>query len=209
MHQGPARTIVQILLGGALLLRAAPPAAAQAKAPAAPARAASAPHRYTWKQFELVYPAGWKKDVDADEKGARIVSLVATAAKPKVVLLLSFSPEAPPQDGKFLEAPGLASLAMSYGAVCQAAGAKDKGMLTFNEIQVGDAPAQGSQFTMPTSDGKAYASAHGFTQVRSDGMVIGFLLTSGQVGGVNDDPAYHKAIAEAYAILRTVRSGAK
>ena len=150
-------------------------------------------------------PSSWKMESEADDNGTRILRLAATTAKPRLVLVLTLAPSMPQQDAKYLQVPGLAGVALSYPAVAQAAGNKDDAMLTLSEVQLGIGPAAAAQLIIPSKDRKNFVSAHSFSKMKDGLLLAGFLLTFGQPGGINEDPTYHRAIAEAYAMLRTIQ----
>jgi hypothetical protein len=176
------------------------------KAPTSPDLTKS---QYSWQQFELAYPSSWKIDLENDENGTHTLRVAPTNASLKVLIVLGLSPSAPPPDQKYKEVPALAGLAFAYPSTAQAADNKGKGLLSYCEVQLGSGPAPATQISWPTKDGKLFISTLGFTLLRHGAMVGGILTTSGQVGQVNEDPAYHKAIAEAYGILRSLRIGKK
>lgn len=160
--------------------------------------------KYVWKQFEIEYPTSWKKEVDSDEEDTQILRLVSKSTTP-LMLLLTILPNAPAPDKTYLEAPALAALAHAYPVATQAAGTKDNITVSYNEVQLGDGPAAATLLTLPTGKGKKFVSTHAFTSVRNGAMVLGIILTIGQEGLVIEEPGYHKAVAEVYAMLRSIR----
>ena len=178
------------------------------------AAAQSKPKTYTWKQFFLQYPSDWvvDRDVYNQKKKQKMVRLTSTrtSARPVAVMLV-FTPDPPAPDKKYLQRPSLTALSFGFPLAKKAAGA-DKGDKTFvgyDQVQLGDGPAPAARVIIPRKDGKTTANVHTFVRLERRGMILGAVITTGVIGQVIEDFEFHKAIGQAYGILRSIHIAAK
>jgi hypothetical protein len=163
--------------------------------------------KYVWKQVVLEYSPDWKIDADADHNQTRNVRLIPKTTKYLLLVVLTINPNAPESDKVYSESPALGAVSFGYSIAKQAAKRSDGngGFVSYDEVQLGDGPAAASQIVLPTTDGKKFASVHSFVTMRHGVMLVGAVVIVGESGRIVEDPTFHKDLAIAYAILRSIR----
>ncbi len=159
----------------------------------------------------MEYAADWKIDYDADHDQTRNVRFIPQNTPHPVVVLLAIKPEARPPDDYYREKPGLAALSFGSGIAERAAMREDSqgGFISYGQVQLGDGPAAAAQIVRTVKDSKNFASVQSFVMLNNGYLVMGAVITFGEEGQVLEAAAYHKEIAAAYALLRSIHVNPK
>jgi hypothetical protein len=162
--------------------------------------------KYVWKQVMFEYSPDWKIDADVDHNQTRNVRIIPKTTKYPLVVILTINPNAPESDKAYSETPALGAVSFGYSIAKQASGRNDGkgGFISYDEVQLGDRPAAAAQIVLPSKDGNKFASVHSFITLRYGVMLVGAVVIVGESGRIVEDPTFHKDLAIAYAILRSI-----
>jgi hypothetical protein len=161
--------------------------------------------KYSWKGFQMEYPGSWKKDTESDYGKQRVIRISKTGTYP-VIILLTISPHTQEPDKEYKERPSMAAFSYGFPIVKRFSGRKEvnDGLLSYNEVQLKLGPAAAAQIIIPNEKGGRYTSGHSFVAIKNNVMILGIVVTFGQTGQLIQNNEFHKATAEAYAILRSI-----
>ena len=153
----------------------------------------------------MEYPESWKKDSDTDYGKQRVIRISKTGTYP-VIILLTISPYSQAPDKEYKERPSLAAFSYGFPIVKGFSGRKEvnDGILSYNEVQLGLGAASAAQIFIPNEKGSNYTSGHSFVVIKKNMMILGVVVSFGQPGKLIQNNDFHEAIAEAYAVLRSI-----
>jgi hypothetical protein len=154
----------------------------------------------------LQYLSTWEKLREQDHQQAHIVTLKRDTPVGPVLVALAVTRNPPPVDDRFKTRPGMAAFGFGYPLAKKVAGSPkgDGATASFGEMALKDGPAPAARIVVPApgSDGKLVMVDAG-VQISDGVMLAAAVVTHGKVDDLTDDVAFHAAVREAYAILRT------
>jgi len=167
---------------------------------------ASAQTNHNWRNVQVEIPAGWEATDQTDEQRGHMLRLEAKNANPKVTVMIAMMPDPPAVDEQYRQGPGLGAFSFVYPLLKRVSeNTEGRGaIVSFGQILLGAGPAAAAHATMPTPDGSRIITANAFVQHRGSILLFGAVISQARADSINDSPAHHRAIKEAYGLLRTL-----